>query len=98
MDYKVPNFGVDREITGAHENLAIVEKRFKHKLSLKQVADANKKPDVPHVPNHGMDQDIKTTLKNLSDTEKRLGVRFTPEFVQTYVDLEQPAELSLVEM
>ena len=67
--------------------MAIVEKRFNHKLSLKRVAESNKKPDPPKVPNYGMDSDIKSTLKNLADTEQRLGVRFTPEFVQTYVDI-----------
>ena len=34
-----------------------------------------------------MDHEIKTTLKNLADTEKKLGVRFTPEFVQTFMDI-----------
>jgi len=34
-----------------------------------------------------MDHEILTTLKNLADTEKRLKVRFTPEFVQTFVEL-----------
>lgn len=67
--------------------MAIVEKRFKHKLSLADVAAKNKKPPVPAVHDWGMDHEIKTSLKNLADTEKRLGVRFTPEFVQTFVDL-----------
>jgi len=64
--------------------LAIVEKRFNHKLSL---AGNWKKPKLPSVPDYGMDHEIKTTLKNLADTEKRLKVRFTPEFVQTFVEV-----------
>jgi hypothetical protein len=61
--------------------LAIVEKRFKHKLSLADVAAKNKPPVVPAVHDYGMDHEIKTSLKNLADTEKKLGVRFTGEFV-----------------
>jgi hypothetical protein len=61
--------------------LAIVEKRFKHKLSLANVAALNKPPVVPAVHDYGMDHEIKTSLKNLADTEKLLNVRFTPEFV-----------------
>jgi len=34
-----------------------------------------------------MDHEIKTTMKNLADAEKRLGVRFTPEFVETFVEV-----------
>lgn len=85
--YKVPNFGQDREITGDFDNLAIVEKRFNHKLSLADIAAKNKRPHLPGVQDFGMDHEIKTTLKNLADTEKKLGVRFTPEFVQTFIDL-----------
>ena len=94
MNYKVPNFGQDREITSGFDNLAIVEKRFNHRLSLDAVAAKNRLPSVPSIPNFGMDHEIKTTLKNLADTEKKLGVRFTPEFVQTFVDLNmrQPEE------
>ena len=65
----------------------MVEKRFKHKLSLHDIAAKNKPPVVPAVHDWGMDHEIKTSLKNLADTEKRLGVRFTPEFVQTFVNL-----------
>ena len=103
-NYKVANFGQDREITGDFDNLAIVEKRFKHKLSLKDVAARNKPPRVPHVHDFGMDSEIKTTLKNLADTEKKLGVRFTPEFVQTFIDLnmgdadEDQSDDSLIQM
>lgn len=83
-NYKVPNFGQDREVTGDFDNLAIVEKRFNHKLSL---AGVEKKPHLPGVPDYGMDHEIKTTLKNLADTEKKLGLRFTPEFVQTFMEV-----------
>ena len=38
-------------------------------------------------PDWGMDHEIKTTLKNLADTEKKLGVRFAPEFVQTFIEV-----------
>lgn len=86
--YRVPNFGQDREITGDHDNLSIVEKRFNHKLSLADVAAKNKQPILPPVPDYGMDHEIKTSLKNLADTEKRLNVRFTPEFIQTYVEIK----------
>jgi len=57
-------------------------------LSLADVAKKNKRPKNPGVPDFGMDHEIKTTLKNLADTEKKLGVRFTPEFVQTFIDLK----------
>jgi len=67
--------------------LAIVEKRFNHKLSLADVAAKNKQPKLPPVPDYGMDHEIKTTLKNLADTEKKLNVRFAPEFVQTFIEV-----------
>ena len=86
-NYKVPNFGRDREISGDFDNLAIVEKRFNHKLSLADIAAKNKRPHLPGVPDYGMDHEIKTTLKNLADTEKRLKVRFSPEFVQTFIEV-----------
>jgi hypothetical protein len=57
-------------------------------LSLADVAAKNKRPKLPGVPDYGMDHEIKTTLKNLADTEKKLGVRFAPEFVQTFIEVE----------
>ena len=51
------------------------------------VAAANKPPSIPSVHDYGLDHEIKTSLKNLADSEKKLGVRFTQEFVQTFVDL-----------
>ena len=56
-------------------------------MSLADIAAKNKRPHLPGVPDFGMDHEIKTTLKNLADTEKKLGVRFAPEFVQTFIDL-----------
>jgi len=69
------------------DNLAIVEKRFKHRLSLSDIAKKNKQPILPPPHDYGMDHEIKTSLKNLADTEKRLGVRFTQEFVETFMEL-----------
>ena len=61
---------------------------MKHKLSIKN--DSPKPLPVVARPNFGIDSDIKVTLKNLADTEARLGVRFTPEFVQTFMELNMP--------
>ena len=84
-NYKVANFGPDRVLAGEFENLSVVEKKLKHKLSIKN--DAPKPLPAVARPNFGLDSDIKATLKNLADTETRLGLRFNPEFVQTYMEL-----------
>jgi len=65
--------------------LAIVERRFRHKLDIH--GSYVKPAKIPSVKNWGMDHEIKTSLKNLANAEKSVGVRFTPEFVQTYMEL-----------
>ena len=68
MDYAVPDFGPDRDITDSQFNLAAQEKKMKHKIvlktreELKAVRDAF--PRDYTVPDFGLDQDISTTLKN----------------------------------
>ena len=61
INYKVPNFGMDQEIKDTKSNLAKVEKRMKHKLT---VGDKKKKKSPPKnykVANLGVDKDILDT-------------------------------------
>ena len=76
IDYPVPNFGKDRDILDTAHNLAITEKRLKHKLIM-GTKDSKKKwhnkaEDTDYNFQPTYDTDIRASLKNLSDTEKRL--------------------------
>jgi hypothetical protein len=66
MNYEVPNFGPDSEITNVHESIAGAEKSTGHKWEPKEV-DA---PDIVQYPTgRPLDVDMQTSLKNLGDTQ-----------------------------
>jgi hypothetical protein len=73
IDYFVPQFGVDKDVTATLEHIKQQEKRLKHKY----VPDSLKKgaaiPRDYFVPNQGVDRDILDSVKNLKDTENQLG-------------------------
>jgi hypothetical protein len=65
MNYAVPNFGVDSEISSAASNLAKTEALLGKKFNPKA-------KDAPHpvdykVPNFGVDQDIKDATSNIAN-------------------------------
>merc|ERR1719263_968828 len=66
MDYFVPNFGVDPEITNAQASLSETEKLMEQKFNLPD--PDTQKPGYPvnySVPNFGPDHDIRTSKKPL---------------------------------
>ncbi len=72
INYKVPNFGVDNDITDSLYNLKNTEKVLGHKLDLKAggrratgVDNFDNHPMNYKVPNFGMDQDIIDTQNHL---------------------------------
>jgi hypothetical protein len=66
MNYEVPNFGPDSEITNVDESIAGAEKTLNMKWNPKEV-DA---PDIVQYPTgRALDVDMKTSLKNLGDTQ-----------------------------
>ena len=81
MNYKVPNFGPDEEISAAQSHLANTEKKLKHKLDWDRIkaeakAAKTKSPNLV-LPDFGMDHDIKDTQKNLKETEVNMNTKFT---------------------
>jgi len=76
MNYGVPNFGMDRDIQGAFENLDAAEKIVGHHLVM-GTAESKKKwanPARAIMYNFApeLDGEISTSIKNLADTEKKL--------------------------
>ena len=71
-DYKVPNFGVDRDIVDTRKHLAAAEKRLKHKWVV-----STKKPEPPldlsklRRPDFGVDRDIAITHRHMKAAEAR---------------------------
>jgi hypothetical protein len=76
MNYGVPNFGMDRDISGAFENLEAAEKIVGAKLEFPENGTGKlyKNPARAIMYNFApeLDGDIKDAVKNLSDTEKKL--------------------------
>ena len=80
INYKVPSFGVDSDITDSLTNLKKTEKNLGHKLDI--VAGGKRATGVDNfdnhpinykVPNFGVDSDILDTQKHLKEAEKKLG-------------------------
>ena len=71
MNYAVPDFGADPEITASQVNLANTEKRMKHKINMRTnkdvLAEWGRIRYGPHVPqlNLGQDQDITNTQNSI---------------------------------
>jgi hypothetical protein len=102
VDYKVPNFGVDKEILASQLHEKKAEKQLKKKLVGDFFDDQTPKYKLDYkVPNFGLDTDIKNTVSSLKSTEKKLG-NWNPKkdsdgafVVPTSVALQTNAELAM---
>ena len=65
-DYYVPNFGVDEDIKGSTENLAVVEGQLKHNLVIPKSSAIRLNEAVPpvHRGPQALDGDVQTSLAN----------------------------------
>lgn len=70
MNYPVPNFGVDGEITDVHASIAGAEDALKHKWNPVEV-DGGKIVEYPH--GRPLDADMQASLESLSNTQGRYG-------------------------
>lgn len=71
VDYFVPNFGEDKEISQTKLTIRDTENRMNHKIKVSTKKD--KEPTYPQdyaVPDFGQDADVKVTLKNAQNAEK----------------------------
>jgi len=91
IDYPVPNLGVDRDIEGAHEDLAVAEKIVGHHLvmgtkeSQAQWKNPAKKTMYDYAPK--LDKDMRNTAGSIEQIEDRENHKFEPwNFVQTESD------------
>ena len=90
-DYPVVDLGVDKDIIGAHEDLAVAEGIVKHKLimgtdeSKAKWENKAKKTDYDYSPK--LDKDMHDAATNLDLVEGKLGHKYEPwTFVQTDVE------------
>ena len=102
IDYFVPHFGEDDEISNSKKDLALVENIMGHKLDIK----AGKGPKVKRgyfVPHFGEDPEITATKQNLASAEKDLGHELEIDsssvdgkgsfgFVQTGADIKMKSD------
>lgn len=71
INYFVPNFGEDRDITDSKASLAKVEKEMGYKFDFPN--KKWKKPkEVGYTKTAPFDEDVVDTMKNLADAEKQL--------------------------
>ena len=74
MDYFVPNFGIDQDVTSTLGSVSQAEGRYKRKWVPKLKKDVPKGHPVDYfVPNFGVDHDINSSLNNLNNAEKKYG-------------------------
>ena len=79
IDYFVPNFGEDNEITTSKKNMAKAEEDLKHKMFA--TFEPKKNPwDDYTVPHFGEDQDIKDSKHNLYAAEKQFNHELMASF------------------
>ena len=75
-DYKVPNFGMDRDISDGIENMSVAEGIVKHKWTWNGKKYKNPARHNDHTPYYEegsrLDEDIRISQKNQADTEKIL--------------------------
>ena len=77
VDYKVPNFGEDKDILATRKHIADSEKKLKHKWVVKK--NDKSTPKDYFVPNLGLDRDIIESGKSIQVTEKRLKKKWNPK-------------------
>jgi len=78
MDYGVPSFGMDRDISGSLENLKVAEGIVKHEwkgIDAAKYANPAKKVNYNFAPT--LDGDIITSKANLAATEVVLKHEYT---------------------
>merc|ERR1719331_1384295 len=77
INYAVPNFGADTDMTDNHASLDLAEKAYSHKLEMAtekskaKWANPAKEVDYNFAPK--LDADMRTTQKNLGDAQLNLG-------------------------
>lgn len=80
INYFVPNFGVDRDITDNHDSLELAENALSHKLEMGTEKSKAKWHNVAKDTDYNfapkLDADVKITQKNLGDAESTLGHRW----------------------
>lgn len=71
INYAVPNFGQDRQISDSIDNMKVAEDVVGHKWTWKD----KKKPKQPKYPGseRGLDSDIVASLDNMETVEKKKG-------------------------
>ena len=74
--YKVPNFGVDRDIIATNKHIADTERKLKHKWIPLKNKDG---PKDYFVPNFGLDKDIIESGKSIVSTERALNKEWNPK-------------------
>merc|ERR1712167_369213 len=76
INYPVPNFGVDKDITDNHASLELAEGALSHKLVMGTEASKAKWHNVAKDTDYNfapkLDADMVTTAKNLGDSENNL--------------------------
>lgn len=70
VNYFIPNFGEDAEISTSKKNLAVAEETLKHQLQASFDPPASFKKNY-FVPHFGEDADIKATKSNIAAAEKK---------------------------
>ena len=77
VNYKVPDFGVDRDIINVTKSISSSEKKLKKTMNAS--FEAKKDPIVVRgykVPDFGIDRDIIWSQASLANTEKKLGKKW----------------------
>jgi len=95
INYPVPNFGVDKDITDSHVDLALAEKALSHKLVMGTEASKAKWHNVAKDTDYNfapkLDGDMVSTAKNLADSETNLGHKWTIA-LQTDADINAKSD------
>lgn len=86
QDYFVPNFGVDKEVTGTLASIKTAENSLEHKLVMgtpeSRAKWHNVAKDTLYDYHPALEDDVKTTWRNLNKAEDDLGVTFEdPNFI-----------------
>ena len=88
LDYFVPNFGVDTDITNTHKSILNAELTHGHKLIFgtkeSRAKYHNKAKDVDYNFAPELDEDIVTSKSNLKNAEGKLGHEWVIEKEEGY--------------
>jgi hypothetical protein len=83
MDYPVPSFGADPDMTTTMNSIKVAEEQVKHKLVM-GTADSKAKwhnvaKDTLYDFNMKLDADVITTNRNIAKAEDDIGVTMVPD-------------------